>query len=246
MSQLKFFRFQVTRFVILFVERAGSTYLITTLNSHPDVKALTEKFDALRQEGKGAKEQLEWAREFLTPPLVGPHKAIGFKTKQVDVLDPTGFAQLMQQQKCKIIRLQRRNSIKAVISTINARRLWEKSGNWNLLKETDRQPAFAVDLNEFERLLQQREQWDRDLEAYAQSLHLPTLSLYYEELLQDEQAFVQQVFSFLEVAPQPVQGITLKNTKDNLQEAILNFDELRAKYTNTRYAPMFDEVLAPS
>ena len=89
MSEVRvFFDLQVTPFVILFVERAGSTYLITALKSHPGVLALTEKFDALRKEGKGSAEQLEWAKAFLTPPLLGRHRAIGFKTKLVDVLDP--------------------------------------------------------------------------------------------------------------------------------------------------------------
>src|SRR5688572_21453758 len=96
------FRFQVTPFVILFVERAGSTYLITALKSHPGVLALTEKLDALRQEGKSAAEQIEWARQFLTPPLVGRHSAIGFKTKTVDILDPDGFARLLRRRGCRI------------------------------------------------------------------------------------------------------------------------------------------------
>ena len=41
-----FLRLQVTPFVILFVERAGSTFLITALKSHPQILALTEKLDA--------------------------------------------------------------------------------------------------------------------------------------------------------------------------------------------------------
>ena len=140
------FRFQVTRFVILFVERAGSTYLITALKSQPGVLALTEKLAALREEGKNAAEQLEWAKGFLTPPLTGPHRAIGFKTKLVDVLHREGFSRVLQQRGCRVIRLQRRNPIKAVVSTLNARRQYKVSGNWNLLQESTRLPAFAVDL----------------------------------------------------------------------------------------------------
>ncbi len=238
-----FFRSQVNPFVILFVERAGSTYLISLLNSHPDILALREQFDVLKQEGKTAQEQLEWARTFLTPPLVGRNRARGFKTKLVDVLDRDGFARLLQELNCKIIQLQRQNSIKAVVSTINARRQYENSGTWNLLKESNRLPGFTVDLDEFNHLLKEREVWDRDLEDYVQHLGLATLTLYYEELLKDEAAFVRRVFSFLEVEPKPAQGITLKNTKDNLREVLLNYDELRARYANTRYEAMFDEVL---
>ena len=159
-------------FVILFVERAGSTYLITALKSHPEITALTEKFDAMRQEGKGATEQLAWAREFLTPPLVGQHRAIGFKTKLVDVLDREGFADLVRARKCKIIKMRRLNTVKAVVSTLNARRQWQASGNWNLLSEATRLSELTVDLDEFDRMLHEREELDRDLEEDRKSTRL--------------------------------------------------------------------------
>ena len=76
-----FFKSQVNPFVLLFVERAGSTYLTSLLNSHPDVLALREQFDVLKQAGKGTEAQLAWARELLTPPLIGRNRARGFKTK---------------------------------------------------------------------------------------------------------------------------------------------------------------------
>jgi LPS sulfotransferase NodH len=238
------FRPQVTPFVIMFVERAGSTFLVTALKSHPDVMATTEKFDALRKEGKGAADQLEWAREYLTPPLVGKHRAIGFKTKLVDVLDRGGFASLLHERKCRIIRLQRRNAVKAAISTINAKRQYDKSGYWNLLQESTRLPAFEVDPEWFESLLREREELDRDLEQYVADLRLPTLTMVYEDLLQDRDAFVNRVLEFIDVEVMPLPSATLKNTKDDLREAILNFDQLKAKYAGTKYAPMFDEVLA--
>jgi LPS sulfotransferase NodH len=238
------FRPQVTPFVIMFVERAGSTFLVTALKSHPDVMATTEKFDALRKEGKGAAEQLEWAREYLTPPLVGKHRAIGFKTKLVDVLDREGFASLLHERKCKIIRLQRRNAVKAAISTINAKRQYDKSGYWNLLQESTRLPAFEVDPEWFDSLLREREELDRDLEQYVTDLRLPTLTMVYEDLLQDRDAFVNRVLEFIDVEVLPLPSATLKNTKDDLREAILNFDQLKAKYAGTKYEPMFDEVLA--
>jgi LPS sulfotransferase NodH len=237
-----FLRLQVTPFVILFVERAGSTFLITALKSHPQILALTEKLDAMRKEGKTAADQLEWTRSILTPPLVGQHRAMGFKTKLLDVLDPEGFAAILRERKCRIIQLQRRNTVKAVVSTINAKRQWEVSGNWNLLNESTRLPAFAVDPAEFERLLAQREEWDRQIEDYSERLQLPTLRLWYEDLLADESGFVDQAVTFLTGESRPLQGSTLKNTGDDLKTAILNFDDLRQRYAGTRYEAMFDEV----
>ncbi len=239
-----FFRSQVQPFVNLFVERAGSTYLATLLDSHPHIVSLREELAVLRQQGKDGAAQLAWAREFWTPPLLGRAKARGFKSKLVDILDPDGFARLLQEKECRVLCLRRRNTVKGVVSTLNARRLWERAGTWNLLDESKRRDqALQVDFQEFDRLLRQREAWDQELEEYVERLGLPTLMLYYEDLLVDEAAFLNQVFAFLGVRPQPVQGRTLKNTRDNLRDVLANFEELRERYRNTRYAAMFDEVL---
>lgn len=236
-------RFRVKPFVILFVERAGSTYLTTALKSQPGVLAVTEKLAALREEGKNAAEQLQWAREFLTPPLLGRHHAIGFKTKLIDILDVDGFTRLVHDRGCRIIQLRRRNAVKGVVSTINAKRQWSVSGNWNLLSESTRLPAFEVDLVEFEQLLQERNRLDRGLETYVRRLGLPTLDLWYEDLLCNEREFVRRTLRFLGSRHEPAPGATLKNTGDDLKQAILNFDELRTRYLGTPYEPMFDEVL---
>jgi hypothetical protein len=49
------------------------------------------------------------------------------------------------------------------------------------------------------------------------------------------------LYGFLDVADVATEGKTLKHTSDDLRQAILNFEELRAGYAGTRYAPMFDE-----
>jgi len=215
------------------------------LNSHPNILALGEKL--LELEEKGAKEQLEWTRRFLTAPLVGRNGALGFHAKLENVVDPDGFAQLLRQKQCQIIHMQRRNRIKAVVSYFNGKRLAEATGMWGLFRESDRlPPLFTIDPDEFDNHLWHREKRDQVLEDYVTHLQLPTLSLYYEDLLQDRNAVLQQVFSFLGVNPRPVHQSMLKNTSDNLREVIINFDELRANYVGTRYEPMFDEVLVQS
>lgn len=236
-----YFAPQVTRYVTLFVERSGSTYLATALASHPNINALREELASLRQNGKNAGEQLKWVEEFFTPPVVGQYKAYGFKTKLVDILDPQGFASLLKQKKCHIIQLLRRNTVKAAISTINAKRQYEASGNWNLLNEKDKLAAFEVDPKEFEYLLRERQKWDQELGEYVRALNLPTLPLYYEELLQDEGQFLTRVFDFLGVEARTVKGKTLKNTEDDLRKVVLNLDELKAAYKGTAFEPMFDE-----
>jgi len=74
-------------------------------------------------------------------------------------------------------------------------------------------------------------------------LQSPKLILSYEELLKNQDVFLQRVFSFLEVEIRPVTGKTLKITSDDLRDVIDNFDDLRARYRGTQYEPMFDEVI---
>lgn len=238
----RFFRPQVTPFVILFVERAGSTYLATALASHPEILALREQFSQMRQQGKTAAEQLDWARQFWTPPLVGPHAALGFKTKTSDIPEAVEFHRLLDEKGAKVIQLIRRNTVKGAISTINARRLHAASGNWNLLNESERQPVAPIDPGDLQREITLRQKWDRELEDYVNLVDRPTLRLEYEDLLQDEGGFMLRVFEFLNVTPRQVEGKTLKNTSDDLREAVPNFDVLRARFAGTPFAKMFDEV----
>jgi hypothetical protein len=73
---------------------------------------------------------------------------------------------------------------------------------------------------------------------------LPTLTVHYEDLLVYFEAAMARTFAFLEVPWQPVRGAALKNTSDDLREVLANFEEVKARYRDTPYEEMFDEVLA--
>jgi hypothetical protein len=141
--------------------------------------------------------------------------------------------------------MQRRNRVKSVISRINGKRLYNKTGMWGLFDENNKLPPLKVDLEQFDEYLRHREKVDTELADYVTSLNLPTLQLYYEDLTTNEEGFLNNVFNFLQVELFPVKGETLKITSDNLAEAIENFDELRSRYVGTKYEEMFDEVLIP-
>lgn len=239
-----YLRKQVTPFVILFIERDGSTYMISMLSAHPDINVVYERFAVMKEDGKTALDQLAWANEHFHTSLLNPYKAVGFKTKLKDVLDLDSFTKLLHEKQIHIIHMQRQNVIKAVVSRINARRLHDKTGNWNLYNEADRLPPVNLDLDDFDAMLQNRVAQDTELAAYVSQLKLPKLTVCYENLLQDRDAVLRQIFEFLHVKWVPVEAKTKKNTGDDLREVIENYDELRSRYVGTRYETMFDEVLA--
>jgi LPS sulfotransferase NodH len=238
-----YFRPQITPYVILFIERDGSTYLTSLLTSHPQVEAIYERFSVLVQQGASAKDQLSWAGEFFTLPTISRVKARGFKTKLVDVLDVDGFTQVLHEKGVRVIQMRRRNRVKAVVSRINARRLFEATGKWNLYNRSDRVAATEIDPQEFATYLEEREQADAELQAYVDRLNLPTLKIVYEDLLVAKDQTLNQVFNFLRVPAKQVQEKTLKNTSDDLRQVILNFEQLRDQYRGTPYYEMFTEVL---
>lgn len=236
-----FFRSEIQRYVLFLIGRVGSTYLMELMNSHPNIKALGEELHDLH--AKHSDAQLAWMRKYFTPPLVGRYKVVGFNAKLEQILEPDEFAKLMREFNCSVINLQRRNRIKGTVSYFVGRKLSESTGMWGLFKDENRPSAVFIDLAEFDEHLQTREQLQQELDKYIDELGLPTLFLSYEDLLVKREDVLQQIFTFLNVKPLPATANTLKITNDDLRKAILNFDELKAKYIGTKYEKMFDEIL---
>jgi LPS sulfotransferase NodH len=234
-------RSRVCRFVLLFEGRTGSSYLIESLNSHPKVCAYGE---ALREYGEkgGSQAQLTWVQKTLTAPILSRHSAIGFKTKLRVIVDQDAFAKVLQEMNTKILYMQRRNRIKAVISTIRSCQLKDRTGEYNLYKEGDSLPPSSINIKDFAWELKFREELDLHLEKFIHKLGLHTLPLYYENLLKNETDTLRSIYDFLGVPFQATKGKAFKSTSNNLREVIVNFDEIRSPYIGTPYESMFDEV----
>lgn len=236
-------RRHVTRFVILFPGRSGSTWLVSALDAHPAITAKGEVLDPLRPQGPEA--QLEWTRSFFRGRIVSRDRAVGFKTKLRDVLDQDGFGRLLAEYDARLIYLDRRNDVKHAISRITARRLKDTTGRWNRYDGDAALEPFAVDVDDFESRLRAVEEEKATIAGYVGRQDRPLLHLDYEDLLADPTATFHRILAFLGLPPAPIRGSTLKNTSDDLREVVTNFAALRARYAGTRYEPMFDEVLTP-
>jgi len=236
---MDYMRKQVTPFVVFFQGRAGSTYIMEALNSHPKIRAEMEITGVKRTQTKEYSE----LRKLLTPPLHGYYAATGFKVKLEDIRYPGSLKKLLKEIKPHIILLLRRNRVKMVISWINSARIAETTRDWNIYHEKDRLNPVTVDINDFNKVLKHVEKEKRRMESYVKSLKLPVLTLYYEDLLLNEQETLKRTCSFLGIVFIQMKGRCLKNTSDNLRKAIANFDELKNNFIGTQYEKMFDEVL---
>lgn len=235
---------ETIRFALLFQGRTGSTYVTDRVNAHRNVKMEPEVWGGwgfqLQQHefSTHIEKQHAWLTAFYTEESHPGTKAIGFKTKLSDVLDKRYFMNFLREYNIRIILLTRRNTIKLVISEINAKRLFNQASTWNLQSENDRLPSFTLDLDKFNEQLKWREEVEQWLVSYTTILNLPTMTLYYEDMLKDNQSFFAQLYDFLGVPFLDTVGKTLKNTPNDLREIITNYDDLLARYQYTVYEPM--------
>ena len=63
------------------------------------------------------------------------------------------------------------------------------------------------------------------------------------DLLVNEHATLKYVYSFLGIEFKEMKGQCIKNTSDDLRNAVANFYQLCPRYVNTYYVKMFDELL---
>lgn len=216
------------------------------LDSHPQIRAEKELLAALRKKvKKGAADPASQVQCVQKLFAAGDYdyQVVGFKTKPKDILQRQELARVLQAAGTRVILLQRRNRIKLLVSLLNAVRLNVATGDWNLYHESDRQTMLKVDVSEFKAWLENVERHNSELNAYARGLHLPTLNLYYEDILVEEESSFRRVCDFLEVPYQELCGNCKKNTSDDLREVVANFDELKTSFSGTRYVTMFDEVM---
>ena len=231
---------QHTPFVVTFQGRCGSTYLVEALNKHSQIHCWKEYFSTLKKRKANAEDQLRWLADFYSSPPVAC-SAVGFKTKLKDVMDLDGFARVLREHQSLIIHLQRRNTVKLTVSLLNAMRLNELTGDWNLYKASDRPEKLRVNVERFDEYLKAAERKSEDEIAFVSSLGLPALNVYYEDLLSDETGTLQQITRFLGVDYEAVRGDALKVTSNELRDAVENFDELLGCYRGTSYEAMFVE-----
>lgn len=244
-----YLRRQVVPFVMIMQGgRIGSSHLMSLLAMHDNITALGEELSSLRD--AGSEVQMAWMRDFLSPPLVGRHKAIGFKTKFDAVAESDAFLQALNDSDARFILMRRQNAVKQVISRLNYRRLQAEIQHHNLRK-TDKVTLspLAVDLDEFHTALQGTLRLQTRFEEFCRQLRAPILDVEYDDLLGNEKDVLMRVLSFLQVEsdPRTIEKLMhankyVKATPDNLAEAIENYADLQNQYSRTEHAWMFEQV----
>ena len=223
------------RFVVLFIGRAGSSYLRELLNSHRMISMRPEILVKFKEEGD-AKGQMRIVRQVLFSPAPKSYAhCLGFKTKLRDVLDQEAFSTLLQESSCSIISLKRYNIVKHAVSRLNARRLFRTQGLWNITSNEQSLGPLTIEPCKLRELIIDMQEQQREIDVFVNNLRLPTMEVFYEDLLDNKEQCLQRICCFLGAPYLNMRSNLLKNTDNCLEGAIENFPEVCQEFLGSEY-----------
>lgn len=247
-------------FCILTTQRSGSTWLVSLLDSHPQIKAFSEIF-VDKMFAHRSDEYLPWFDQYLpffyefektsgmSPFKVfqylemlshypGAYRAVGFKLMYNQLAKRPETLLKLISRSYKVINLVRENPLDIIISKANMRR----SGSPHFKQE---QALQAIELNPIF-LLNELNKQDRKtklMKTMLNLLPLQVLNITYEALCDNQQAVIDSVLDFLEVEEKKVNlnSELKKISKGKYCQKIANFEEVKATLSNTKFQQFLQE-----
>ena len=248
------------KFLILCYPRTGSNFLVSLLQSHPQIRSFGEMFsedDKLHWGYSGYQspniidlkteepiffiDQLVYRQNF--PLLI---RAVGFKLfyfQPKQLKQKVIWQYLNKIEDLKIIHLTRKNLFHIYIS----HQLAIKTNQWDLLtKETNPQespllePIF-VDYKSCLTQFQLIKDWETQ---YSNFFNLPTQQYYnitYEDLVNNIKQETYKLQDFLGVDQRLLTAYTKKQGTKPMREIVANYDQLKEQFHNSCWSEFFDE-----
>lgn len=207
----------MTKFIILFSGRSGSSYLKSVLNAHPDVHCDGEF--SYRTEDQLS--ELENVHNF-------DFQASGLKVRLIEILDRNELLKYMYTNNVKLIHLYRDNIIKHTLSRyIAVRVLHKKRGIYNITNKKHRVTPLTVDLFSFLNDLITRLEVERDLHSFCVSYE-NKIQIKYEDLcISKPIETLEKIQSFLGVEILSLETDMKKTVPDDIRLAVKNYDQLK-------------------
>jgi LPS sulfotransferase NodH len=247
----------MTKFLIFTTPRTGSTLLIKSLDSHPEVFCGGELFFF-----KGAIYHNEWRYPFLRLPLGSKlnylinypkiflslkgflnkffttnqkgEKARGFKLMHFQTLYTPGIFGYLKSNDVKVIVLIRKNILRNTLSDLRAR---ATKVYHNEKGAADNIPKFNVDLQELGKKMKQIHGFNIQLEKSSEGLNRKIV--YYEDF-ENWEVTLSGVLRFIEVADIPVKAISQKLNPEKLEDMIENYTEFCSWINDNGYSKYLD------
>ncbi len=247
-----------TPFVVLFLDRSGSSHLCSLLDSHPQISCGAEEFTIRKKESHGndlpVREIHARRTEIIDP---SPQQTIqhlesifsrsrwaaGFKYKYPLQLQrfPEVFEWLVgRKSDVRVIHLDRKNLLRKAVSR-------------QILEQLRRHPAFrrdraellfsavTMDVDDLLGQLHRARNQRQELQQLASQFH-HCLSIEYDDLHRNAADVGRRLETFLEVeVGHPLRSRFRKVTPERLSDAIQNFPEVAAAIRKSEFAEMLDD-----
>lgn len=239
-----------TPFIVTAQGRDGGNWLGQLISDHPKVKVRWDG-EILLFKGKWKKyADYQNAKAVLTAETFNPQnscKLAGLKlAAYMNGKKNSGAKGVWRylrslQPRVRVIHLERRNHLRAQLSMKIAR----KTGVWHTSadNETTERPTVRLEPRDLQAAFRGR------VDNYAfvrnQFAGFPSLSVYYEDLVQNTGKWMWQVFDFLRVDPNvpvPESRTRLLETRP-LVWVIENFREIRDHFAGSRWEVLFDDPI---
>ena len=247
----------MTKFVIFTTPRTGSTLLIKSLDSHPEVFCGGELFFF-----RGAIYHNEWRYPFLRLPIgaklnyivnypkiflslkkflnkffnanAKSEKARGFKLMHFQTFYTPGIFSYLKDNDVKVIVLIRKNVLRNTLSDLRAR---TTKVYHNEKGAADNIPKFKVDLEDLGKKTKQIEGFNIQLEKASEGLNRKIV--YYEDFENWEKT-ISEVQQFINVTDLPLKAVSQKLNPEKLSNMIENYAEFCDWINKNGYSKYLD------
>ena len=242
------------KFIILCRSRTGSNYLVSLLQSHPQIRAFGEVFTnydkihwgypgydshqilELRQD-----KPIDFLNKIVYRSFLTNVSAVGFKLfynqanygKQKAIWD-----YLRYDKNLKVIHLKRKNVFQAHVS----HKLAEKTKEWisiNIRANPWKTESIWLDYADCLQIFEQTKYWETEYAKlfanYPDRIH----ELYYEDLANNTEEVTQKIQDFLGVEHRSLAAYTKKQSSVPIEQQVVNYLELKTKFQGTEWQSYF-------
>jgi LPS sulfotransferase NodH len=243
---------KVSKFVIFTTQRSGSTWLMDTLDNHPNIKVYNELFLNMDNKSKWAdpnqpifcnyQKTASGSRPWKTIKYLknlytydGKYDVIGFKLMYDHLFRKPEILVNLVSEGYKIVHLVRENSIDVMLSYAIAR----ENKRFFTEQEVENKKIY-LNPEEFKKQVKKQDFKVNLANLLLQVLPNNVLNIYYDELRENRAETLTTITQFLSVPNVDKQeNITSTLKKINQKspaEVIENYSEIKAIFTGTKFA----------
>ncbi len=239
------------KFCILTTQRSGSAWLVSLLDSHPQIKAFYEIFLAhwagddfivsfpnYQKENAGLRPWITFKYLNELDRYPGEHETIGFKIMYNQLgRHPEILAKLVADN-YKIIHLVRENYLDIAISSASM----VQNGLIHSKTDVNAKPV-TLEPSSLLKSLSRQEGFFNLAQLILKTLPLPKLQITYQDLCQDQRATLNLLTNFLEIPNSEyiLSSDRKKVNKGSYRQKIANYEQVMQALSGTKFEKMLYE-----